>query len=69
LFAVLLSWGNFPLAYFTSGADVTVPEWLYAKMIGGYTPMVPAVGLITVLLGAAILVVGLTINGMLQRRD
>jgi spermidine/putrescine transport system permease protein len=69
LFAVLLSWGNFPLAYFTSGADVTVPEWLYGKMIGGYTPMVPAVGLITVLLGALILIVGLTINGMLQRRD
>jgi len=69
LFAILLSWGNFPLAYFTSGADVTVPEWLYGKMIGGYTPMVPAVGLITVLLGAVILVVGLTINGMLQRRD
>jgi spermidine/putrescine transport system permease protein len=69
LFAVLLSWGNFPLAYFTSGADVTVPEWLYGKMIGGYTPIVPAVGLITVLLGALILVVGLTINGMLQRRD
>jgi hypothetical protein len=38
-------------------------------MIGGYTPMVPAVGLITVLLGAIILVVGLTINAMLQRRD
>jgi spermidine/putrescine transport system permease protein len=69
LFALLLSWGNFPLAYFTSGADVTVPEWLYGKMIGGYSPMVPAVGLLTVLLGALILVVGLTINGMLQRRD
>lgn len=69
LFAILLSWGNFPLAYFTSGADVTVPEWLYGKMIGGYTPMVPAVGLITVLLGALILAVGLTVNGMLQRRD
>jgi spermidine/putrescine transport system permease protein len=68
LFAILLSWGNFPLAYFTSGADVTIPEWLYGKMIGGYTPMVPAVGLITVLLGAVILAVGLTINGMLQRR-
>ncbi len=68
LFAILLSWGNFPLAYFTSGADVLVPEWLYGKMIGGYTPMVPAVGLLTVLLGALILTVGLTINGVLQRR-
>ncbi len=68
LFAILLSWGNFPLAYFTSGADVTIPEWLYGKMIGGYTPMVPAVGLITVLLGAVILAIGLTINGKLQRQ-
>jgi hypothetical protein len=31
--------------------------------------MVPTVGLTTVLLGAVILVVRLTINGMLQRRD
>ncbi len=69
LFAILLSWGNFPLAYFTSGADVTTPEWLYGKMIGGYTPMVPAVGLITVLLGGVILIVGLKINGMLQREQ
>jgi spermidine/putrescine transport system permease protein len=69
LFAILLSWGNFPLAYFTSGADVTTPEWLYGKMIGGYTPMVPAVGLITVLLGGIILAVGLKINGMLQREQ
>jgi spermidine/putrescine transport system permease protein len=66
---VLLSWGNFPLAYTTSGADVTVPEWLYGRMIGGNMPMMPAVGLMTVLLGALILIVGLTINGMLQRRD
>jgi spermidine/putrescine transport system permease protein len=67
LFAFLLSWGNFPLAYFTSGADVTVPEWLYGKMIGGYTPMVPAVGLVTVVLGALFLVVGLAINARLQK--
>lgn len=58
LFAVLLSWGNFPLAYFTSGADVTVPEWLYGKMIGGYTPMVPAVGFLSVLGAAAVLAAG-----------
>ncbi len=68
LFALLLSWGNFPLAYFTSGADVLIPEWLYGKMIGGYTPMVPAVGLLTVLLGAAILTVGLSINYLLTRQ-
>jgi spermidine/putrescine transport system permease protein len=68
LFAILLSWGNFPLAYFTSGADVLIPEWLYGKMIGGYTPMVPAVGLITVLLGGVVLAIGLSINAKLQRQ-
>lgn len=67
LFAVLLSWGNFPLAYFTSGASVTIPEWLYGKMIGGYTPMVPAVGFLSVLAGAVALVIGLTIRARLAR--
>lgn len=67
LFAVLLSWGNFPLSYFTSGASVTIPEWLYGKMIGGYTPMVPAVGFLSVLAGAVVLIVGLTINNRLQK--
>lgn len=67
LFAVLLSWGNFPLSYFTSGASVTIPEWLYGKMIGGYTPMVPAVGFLSVLAGAVVLIVGLTINTRLQK--
>ncbi|MGD9743501.1 MAG: ABC transporter permease, partial [Dongiaceae bacterium] len=33
LFAFLLSWGNFPLSLFTTGADQTVPEWMYAKMV------------------------------------
>ena len=61
--------GQLSARYFTSGADVTVPEWLYGKMIGGYTPMVLAVGLITVVLGGIVLAVGLTINRMLQRRD
>lgn len=67
LFAVLLSWGNFPLAYFTSGADVTVPEWLYGKMIGGYTPMVPAVGFLSVLAGGLALILGLTVRARLSR--
>ena len=54
LFALLLSWSNFPFAYYTSGADVTIPEWLHAKMIGGYTPMVPAVGTLSIIAGAAV---------------
>lgn len=67
LFAVLLSWGNFPLSYFTSGADVTIPEWLYGKMIGGYTPMVPAVGFLSIVAGGIVLVIGLKVNQRLQK--
>jgi spermidine/putrescine transport system permease protein len=55
LFAFLLSWGNFPLSLYTTGADSTVPEWLYAKMVAGYTPMVPTLGTFTVLAAAAVL--------------
>ena len=55
LFAFLLSWGNFPLSLYTTGADSTVPEWLYAKMVAGYTPMVPTLGTFTVLAAAALL--------------
>ncbi len=69
LFAVLLSWGNFPLSYFTSGADVTVPEWLYGKMIGGYTPMVPALGFLSVLAGGLVLSIGLIVQARLSRES
>lgn len=53
LFAFLLSWGNFPLSLYTAGADSTIPKWLYAKMIAGYTPMVPALGTMSTV-GAAL---------------
>jgi spermidine/putrescine transport system permease protein len=57
LFAFLLSWGNFPLSLYTTGADTTVPEYLYAKMVAGYTPGVPVLGTMSTL-GAAILLLG-----------
>ncbi len=57
LFAFLLSWGNFPLSLFTTGADTTVPEYLYAKMVAGYTPGVPVLGTVSTI-GAAILLIG-----------
>lgn len=57
LFAFLLSWGNFPLSLYTTGADSTVPEWLYAKMVAGYTPMVPTLGTFTVIAAATLLLV------------
>ncbi len=57
LFAFLLSWGNFPLSLFTTGADTTVPEYLYAKMVAGYTPGVPVLGTISTA-GAIFLLLG-----------
>lgn len=54
LFAFLLSWGNFPLSLYTTGADTSLPEYLYAKMIAGYTPGVPVLGTVSTL-GAALL--------------
>lgn len=55
IFAFLLSWGNFPLSLFSTGADQTVPEWLYAKMVSGYTPMVPTLGAMTMASAALLL--------------
>ena len=57
LFAFLLSWGNFPLSLYTTGADTAVPEYLYAKMIAGYTPGVPVLGTVSTL-GAALVLLG-----------
>lgn len=56
-FAFLLSWGNFPLSLFSTGADQTVPEWLYSKMVSGYTPMVPTLGSLTMGSAAIILLI------------
>jgi spermidine/putrescine transport system permease protein len=57
LFAFLLSWGNFPLSLYTTGADTTIPEYLYAKMVAGYTPGVPVLGTVSTA-GAALLLLG-----------
>ena len=66
LFAFLLSWSNFPLSLYTTGADSTVPEWLYAKMVAGYTPMVPVLGTMATL-GAAAILLGGGLAGYLMR--
>jgi spermidine/putrescine transport system permease protein len=57
LFAFLLSWGNFPLSLYTTGADTTIPEYLYAKMVAGYTPGVPVLGTVSTI-SAAVLLLG-----------
>lgn len=59
LFAFLLSWGNFPLSLFTTGADSTLPEWLYAKMVSGYSPLVPTLGVLSVGASALVIIVAL----------
>lgn len=67
LFAFLLSWGNFPLSLFTTGADSTLPEWLYAKMVSGYSPLVPTVGMLTVAASAVLLILALCLPALLTR--
>ena len=67
LFAFLLSWGNFPLSLFTTGADSTLPEWLYAKMVSGYSPLVPTLGILSVVGPSCILIVAfVAVRGILR---
>ncbi|MCB1756261.1 MAG: ABC transporter permease [Gammaproteobacteria bacterium] len=67
LFAFLLSWGNFPLSLFTTGADSTLPEWLYAKMISGYSPLVPTVGILSIAASFIVLMVALVLPRLFGR--
>ena len=68
LFSFLLSWGNFPLSLFTTGADSTLPKWLYARMVSAYTPQVPAVGALTVAATLGVILLGLTFAAWAARR-
>lgn len=69
LFAFLLSWGNFPLSLFTTGADSTVPEFMYAKMVAGYTPGVQVLGTVSTLGAAFLLLGGYALILVLRRRQ
>lgn len=69
LFAFLLSWGNFPLSLFTSGVDATLPKWLYSRMVSGYTPQIPALGILSVIGSAVLLVVGLALIRVVRQRN
>lgn len=66
LFAFLLSWGNFPLSLFTTGADSTLPEWLYAKMVSGYSPLVPTLGILSVAGSALLIAVALLVSSVVS---
>ncbi|KUF10952.1 ABC transporter permease [Pseudoponticoccus marisrubri] len=59
LFAFLLSWSNLPLSIFTTGADTTLPEWLFSRVATNYAPVVSAIAVIgtlaSVLFGLVVL--------------
>jgi spermidine/putrescine transport system permease protein len=67
LFAFLLSWGNFPLSLYTTGADTTVPEFLYAKMVAGYTPGVPVLGTVATIGAIVVLLGGYALITLIRR--
>lgn len=54
LFAFLLSWSNLPLSIFTTGADTTLPEWLFSRTATNYSPLVPAIAVIATLVSALV---------------
>lgn len=66
LFAFLLSWGNFPLSLFTTGADSTLPEWLYAKMVSGYSPLVPTLGVMSVVGSFLLILLAFSLNWLVR---
>ncbi|WP_420329027.1 ABC transporter permease [Mameliella sp.] len=53
LFAFLLSWSNLPLSIFTTGADTTLPEWLFSRVATNYAPVVSAIAVIGTLASVA----------------
>lgn len=67
MFAFLLSWSNLPLSVYTSGADTTLPEWLYSRTTTNYSPLVPAVSIIATAVSAAVVVGALAITGIVFR--
>ncbi|MGB5346332.1 MAG: ABC transporter permease [Woeseia sp.] len=68
LFAFLLSWSNLPLSVYTTGADTTLPEWLFARTATNYSPLVPAVAVIATLVSAVVMSVIALLWILLRRR-
>jgi len=68
IFAFLLSWANFPLSLFSTGADSTIPEWVSAKLQSGYSPQVPAVGTLTMVAAVVVMAAGYGLKAFLDMR-
>jgi len=62
MFAFLLSWSNLPLSIFTSGADTTLPEWMFSRVATNYSPVVSAVAVIASLGTVGVIVVFLALR-------
>lgn len=69
LFAFLLSWSNLPLSVFTSGADTTLPEWLFSRTATNYSPLVPAVAVIATAASAAVVAVAALGLALMRRSE
>ena len=69
LFAFLLSWSNLPLSVFTSGADTTLPEWLYSRTATNYSPMVPAIAVIATAVSAMVVIAAALGLSLARGRD
>lgn len=64
LFAFLLSWSNLPLSMYTTGADTTLPEWLYSRMATNYSPQVPAIAVLSVAASGLAVLAFLAVRGL-----
>ncbi|MDJ0939804.1 MAG: ABC transporter permease [Woeseiaceae bacterium] len=69
LFAFLLSWSNLPLSIFTTGADTTLPEWLYSRASTNYSPLVPAIAMIATLASALVIAAAAALWVLLSRKS
>lgn len=67
LFAFLLSWSNLPLSIYTTGADTTLPEWLFSRTATNYSPLVPAVAVIATAVSALIVILAWSGWALAQR--
>ncbi|NIR27914.1 MAG: ABC transporter permease [Gammaproteobacteria bacterium] len=48
LFAFILSWGNFYVDLYASSSQSTLPPWIYGHMQQGFSPVIPAVSVLSV---------------------
>ena len=60
--------GELPAVAHRPAPTPACPEWLYAKMVAGYTPMVPALGSMATIAAAAVLLVAGLLLRLRRRR-